>query len=181
MSSQTSPELKNWKVDISKDPEVPEINWNGLQLYAVDLQNSRAKGPKVKKCIIHPKYTTGCSSLVRLLEFDDGSKCIARIQLQKPSDKLEKQFLHEYHAITIVRERTKVPVPEIFGCEASPDLIGRPFMILEFIPGNTLMNTIGYDEVPDEYKPKFSKDIADIHVCHFAHYIIYHLINAFNG
>jgi aminoglycoside phosphotransferase (APT) family kinase protein len=30
-----------------------------------------------------------------------------------------------------------IPVPEVYGYETNPDLIGRAFMIMQFIPGNT--------------------------------------------
>ncbi|KGO54606.1 Aminoglycoside phosphotransferase [Penicillium expansum] len=75
--------------------------------------------------------------LARILEFDDGTKWVARIQQHKLTSELEKRLLHEIHTLSILHEQTDVPVPEVYGYETNPDVIGRAFMIMEFIPGNT--------------------------------------------
>ncbi|KAJ5181312.1 hypothetical protein N7472_011272 [Penicillium cf. griseofulvum] len=59
--------------------------------------------------------------LSRILEFNDGHKWIARIQLHELNNECKKRFLHE---------QVNVPVREVFGYETNPDLIGRAFMIM---------------------------------------------------
>lgn len=103
--------------------------------------------------------------LARILEFDDGTKWVARIQQHKLTSELEKRLLHEIHTLSILHEQTDVPVPEVYGYETNPDVIGRAFMIMEFIPGNTGTDFTGPGSVhiPPQFKAKFYHEIARIH------------------
>ena len=155
-----------WKTDISKDNQLPEINWAALQDYAVNLKNSKCEKPTTQTCYIPPIYNKGGLHLAIILEFNDGTKWVARIQLNELTSELEKRLLHEVHTMKIIREQTEVPVPEVFGYETNPDLIGRAFMLIEFIPGSTAMDVTGsHDEIPHKYKAKFCRDMARIQLC----------------
>ncbi|KAJ6131795.1 Aminoglycoside phosphotransferase [Penicillium samsonianum] len=155
----------NWKTDIENDNQVPKINWTALQEFAISLRNSKDDSSTTKTCHIPPIYNMGGLHLAIILEFDDGTKWVARIQRHKLTSELEKRLLHEIHTLSILHEQTDVPVPEVFGYETDPDLIGRAFMIMEFIPGNTGTDFMGPHSfhIPSQFKTKFYHEISRIH------------------
>ncbi|OAT13807.1 hypothetical protein BDBG_08936 [Blastomyces gilchristii SLH14081] len=108
--------------------------------------------------------------LVRLLIFNDNTKWIARIQLRECNSESIKHLLHEVHTLALIREQTRIPVPQVFGYELSRvNIVGAAFMIMEFIPGNTAMDAFGgwhvhKGEIPSNYKAKFFRAIAGIQV-----------------
>lgn len=101
--------------------------------------------------------------------FNDDTKWIARIQLRESTPSSKERLLHEVHTLSIVRERTDIPVPEVFGYEAGGETIGGAFMLMEFVPGNTGMDSFGgwdahHGEIPAQLKGAFSRNIARIQV-----------------
>lgn len=162
----------NWKSDINQEPSIPRINWDALKDYAISIKCAQRQGACIErfvKCEIPPIYSMGGLHLVRLLVFEDGIKWVARIQLHEATPDSRSLFLSEKHTLSLIRERTDMPVPRVFGYDACPDRIGRAFMIMEFIPGSTAMNAFGGPqlhggEVPLQYKAKFHREIAYIQV-----------------
>lgn len=106
--------------------------------------------------------------LVRRLNFQDGTLWVARIQ--KPESKSTERLLQEIHTMAVVRERSDIPVPKVFAYEADcNNAVGSPFMFMEFIPGDTAMNSFGgyhvhKGETPPQFKVKFHAEMADIQV-----------------
>jgi len=44
----------------------------------------------------------------------------------------------------VVRERSQIPVPEVYAYEANCDnAVGVPFILLEFMPRDTAMDSFG--------------------------------------
>jgi hypothetical protein len=159
----------NWHADISQDSSIPAIDWSALQRHAIHTRQSLGQNPITSNCHIPPFYNKGGLHLVRLLEFDDKTKWIARIQLHEWTPDSEKRLLHEIHTLSILKERTDVPVPVVFDYDASGKIIGRAFMLMEFIPGSTAMDAFGgwkvhHGEIPAEYKESFTQRIARIQV-----------------
>lgn len=158
----------NWQNDISQEDSIHPINWAAFQDYAINIK--RSQNPSLANtCHIPPTYNKGGLHLVRLLVFNDDTKWIARIQLRECTPNSKERLLHEVHTLSIVRERTDIPVPEVFGYEASGETIGRAFMLMEFVPGNTGMDSFGgwhahHGEIPAQFKGVFSRDIARIQV-----------------
>jgi aminoglycoside phosphotransferase (APT) family kinase protein len=70
--------------------------------------------------------------------------------------------------MAVVRERSNISVPEIFAYEADyNNAVGVPFIIMEFIPGNTVIDSFGRHYIykgktPPQFKAKFHAKIADI-------------------
>lgn len=165
--SRTKMEL-NWKNDISQEDSIPPINWNALEEYALDIKRSR--NPSLAyTCHVPPIYNNGGLHPVTLLICNDGTKWIARIQLHECTPSSRKRLLHEVHTLSIVRERTDIPVPEVFGYEASGETIGRAFMLMEFVPGSTAMDSCGgweahHGKIPTRFQGTFSRNIASIQV-----------------
>ncbi|KAG8421521.1 hypothetical protein J3458_003394 [Metarhizium acridum] len=72
--------------------------------------------------------------------------------------------------MSVVRERSDIPVPEVYAYEANCDnVIGIPFILMEFLPGNTIIDSFsGYDvhkgKLPTTFIPEFHAILADIQV-----------------
>jgi len=148
--------------------EVRSVKEGRLQRHAIHTRQSLGQNP-MTCCHIPPFYNKGGLHLIRLLEFDDKTEWITRIQLDEWTPDSEKRLLHELHILSILEERTNVPVPVVFDYDASGKIIGHAFMSMEFIPGSTGMDSFGGREVhggeiPAEYKESFTQRIARIQV-----------------
>ncbi|KAJ5591924.1 uncharacterized protein N7459_002293 [Penicillium hispanicum] len=163
----------NWKADIGLEPSIPQIDWGALKDYAISIKygphqnHLNPSERRALKCEIPPIYSMGGLHLVRLLAFEDGVKWVARIQLQEATPDSKSRLLSEMHTLSLIRERTDIPVPKVFGYYTCQERVGRVFMIMEFIPGSTAMNAFSGPEahtreIPPRYKAKFYNDIADI-------------------
>ncbi|KAF9238315.1 hypothetical protein DTO027I6_8420 [Penicillium roqueforti] len=131
--------------------------------------NQRMEVLSTRSCHIPPSYHMGGVHLVRVLEFEDGMKWVARIPLGQCTSDTKKRLLHEVHILSLLRERTEIPVPKVFGYETNGNIIGRAFMIMELIPGSTAMDAFGgwevhNGEIPARFKSAFCRSIAEIQV-----------------
>ena len=74
----------------------------------------------------------------------------------------------EVDCLRLVKERTTVPVPMIFGYVTSTqNEIGAPFMLMECLSGNTGVDLNRNDEahgVPLKHKPSFYEEMARLQV-----------------
>ncbi|KAK3331736.1 hypothetical protein B0T19DRAFT_85996 [Cercophora scortea] len=112
-------------------------NWDALCLYASRRNNN-------KSCTLLPEFTNGLYHLVRLIEFEDGTLCIARIQIGRSTEEKAKKMQHEVDVMSLVRSQSAVPVPKVFGYETyDSNPTGAAFMLMEFIPGNVAMDVDG--------------------------------------
>lgn len=73
--------------------------------------------------------------------------------------------------MTVARERSDIPIPEVYAHEISCAVSGAPFILMEFIPGDTAMDSFGgYDmhrgEIPQQFRAKSHAVMADVQVCH---------------
>lgn len=161
----------NWATtDINGEDSLGPVNWEALVQYAVDikLQLDGINGPIT--CQLSSEYNMGGLNLVRRLHFQDGTCWVARIQLHKPTPESTERLVQEVHTMAVVRERSAIPVPEVFAYEANcVNPVAVPFIIMEFIPGNTAMDSFGgYNEhkgkTPLQFKANFHIAIADIQV-----------------
>lgn len=161
----------NWATtDITREDSLGPVDWEALVQYAVDIKLQRDGINCPITCQLSSEYNMGGLNLVRRLHFQDGTCWIARIQLHKPTPESAERLVQEVHTMTVVRERSAIPVPEVYAYEANCDNpVAVPFMIIEFIPGNTAMDSFGgYDEhkgkTPLLFKAKFHTAMADIQV-----------------
>jgi hypothetical protein len=145
------------------DDCIKATNWDALCLYASILNNGI-------KCKALPNTTNGLFHLVRLLEFEDKTRWIARIQMCKSTERLAKKLKSEVDAMALVRERTKIAVPRIFGYEIDDkNPTGVAFMLMEFLPGNVAIDADGGYEthhgvIPLQYRASFYNAIAQVQV-----------------
>lgn len=81
---------------------------------------------------------------MRRLEFQDGTCWVVRLQLKQYSPDAAECLQCEVHTMTTVRKRSTIPVPEVYAYEPTHDnVVGVPFILMEFIPGNTAMDSFG--------------------------------------
>ncbi|KFY68165.1 hypothetical protein V498_10727 [Pseudogymnoascus sp. VKM F-4517 (FW-2822)] len=83
---------------------------------------------------------------------------------------MAKKLQSEVDTMAIVRERTNIPVPQVFGYETNDsNPVGVAFILMEFLPGNVAMDADGgYEthngEIPPQHKTNFYKRIAQVQV-----------------
>lgn len=119
-------------------------------------------------CFLSDSHTSGSTSHVRQITFQDGKKWVVRLRLPSPTAGSEDanvricyeslkylKYAHLFpfpvaNADTGYREQTTVPVPEAYYCDASPtNAVGAPYILMEYIHGTTadkLRETLGYGE-----------------------------------
>ena len=103
--------------------------------------------------------------MIRILRFRDDSRWVARLRMTAieadDGDSVAELLLRrEVDCIQLVRERTTVPVPKIFGyMSSSRNEIGAPFMLMECLSGNVAMD-LKFDSIPTRYKSSFYSDMA---------------------
>lgn len=106
--------------------------------------------------------------LVRLVEFDDGKRWVVCIQLYGGTHQSSQRLIHEVYTLSLVREKTHIPAPRVFGFESTTlNPVGVPFFLMEFIPGNTAMDAFGgydvhHEEIPAQYKSFLIQQTAKI-------------------
>jgi hypothetical protein len=141
------------------------VDWHSLQQYAITKRNG-------VDCKILPDIGLGGIHVVRIIEFDDGIRWIARLRMP-PLDSsdgvgnspaiMELREQSEYTTMSLVRQKTNIPVPEVHAVETSKhNSSGAPFMMIDCLPGN-----VGIDlsmEIPSVYNQNFIHDLARIHV-----------------
>ncbi|KAI2786177.1 hypothetical protein POX_g08559 [Penicillium oxalicum] len=160
----------NWTTHRGVESPFPQIDWDALKDYAINIRYTQDEHPKERqplKCDIPPVYSMGGVHLVRLLAFDDETKWVARIQLREATSDSKALLLSEIHTLSLIRAKSDIPVPRVFGYDICQERIGRAFMIMEFILGSTAMNAFcGHEvhagEIPLRYKAKFHNDVAHI-------------------
>lgn len=66
----------------------------------------------------------------------------------------------------LVKERTSVPVPAVFGyITSAKNEIGAPFMLMECLSGNVGVDLNGV-EIPTQYKASLHREMARLQVDH---------------
>lgn len=121
-------------------------------------------------CTARPEYTSSGSSLARLLEFEDGTLWIARIQLASTTAQTRGRAQADVDAMAFLASRTKAPVPRVFASDLADDgsPTGVAFLLLEFLPGNTAFDESrlynGWALIPRQFRHAFHGATAADHV-----------------
>lgn len=171
MSSQSSQiDLLNWKIS-EYDPlhSVGEVirktNWVNLCQRASDLNHGLP-------CMPLSKMTNGLHNLVCILQFSDQTRWVARIGLHSSAADSAK-LRNEVDAMHLIKENCTFQVPRVFAYEIDDkNSVGVPFILMEFLPGNTAMDAAGgYDvhggHIPFAYRQIFYRSVAECHVSKF--------------
>ncbi|KAF8850550.1 hypothetical protein BDZ45DRAFT_769962 [Acephala macrosclerotiorum] len=138
------------------------VNWPALLDYAAKTRNGI-------NCMLLPDIGLGYNHMVRIVEFADQTRWVARLRMPplaksgSNEDALKTIMNCEFNAISLVRRRTTISVPQIHAFEVKSDCsIKAPFMLMDCLEGN-----VGIDlgmKIPPEYKQAFLSSLAKIHV-----------------
>lgn len=146
------------------DTFITTINWCALSASASALN-------KGQPCNLLPGIGLGGNHMVRILEFEDGRRWVARLRLPSlhPPQGYSKESLMmaqtDYATASLARSRFGVPVPMIHHVSAKIDgKVGAPYMLMDCLPGNVAMD-LGM-QVPEKHERIFFNDLAKIQVSH---------------
>ncbi|GES58310.1 phosphotransferase enzyme family [Aspergillus terreus] len=144
------------------DSCLERVSWDALCRYASSKNSGRP-------CTLLGMSTIGGVYLIRLLSFGD-MQWIARVQLE-PSTPLSASLLRaEIDTMALVRAKTDIPIPHVFGYEFSDaNEIGAAFILMEFLPGPSAMDADGgyethHGQIPTTKKEEFYREVAGIQV-----------------
>ncbi|KAK3899527.1 hypothetical protein C8A05DRAFT_46429 [Staphylotrichum tortipilum] len=140
---------------------VARTNWLELCLHASKLNHGMP-------CVMLPDMNNRLHHVVRVLEFEDGTRWFARVQMAKSTDATARALQSEVDVMTLVRERTRIPVPRVFSYKIYDEhLIGAAFMLTEFLPGNVAIdldggNKVHQGRIPPGHRPSFYTAVVQI-------------------
>lgn len=144
------------------------VDWVALREYAAAVR-------KGIDCSLLPDIGLGYNHMVRIVEFTDGVRWVARLRLPSlagcysAEGALKTKIDCEFHTISLLRQRTNLPIPEIYAYEGRSDCsVKAPFMLMDCLEGNVGMD-LGM-EIPPEYKQAFLSGLAKIHVSNIYHH-----------
>lgn len=129
---------------------------------------ARAKG---QPCTL-PSYRAGGTSLARLLQFEDETHWVARVQLRVSTPESSLRLRVEIDAMALLRAAGAL-VPRDFAFDAGDEDgvgVGSAFVLMEFIPGNIGLNEadkyerLGWGLIPLEHWSTCYRSMALAHV-----------------
>ena len=138
------------------------IDWSALCQFASKLNDG-------KRCAFDPQWTIGGRHLIRIINFEEGSRWIARLRMTSSMSEDEQSELiqREVDCLQLVKERTTVPVPTVFGYKTSArNEVGAPFILMECLSGNIVpdLNGDNVHGVPAQHKSYFYAEMARLQV-----------------
>lgn len=138
------------------------IDWDALCRYASMLHDDET-------CTMDPQITMGGRNLVRIINFANGTRWIARFRIPSShaneNESSDRVLQQEAHCMQLVKERTSVPVPTVFGYVAGPkNDIGGSFILMECLSGNVVTNLRDRAPMSPEHRKSFYAEIARFQV-----------------
>ena len=163
--------------DHSKSIEqvVLTANFSSLCTRALEIRASidrKSRGLRKRKsrdggltCSIDStRFANGYFNVVFAINFSDSTHWIARIRLPNSSSsdsEVEASMLSEIATMRLVRSRTTIPVPLVYGFDVDvTNLLGFRYILMEALPGHS--SGRGFAEtVPEAKWDKFTDQFAD--------------------
>ncbi|KAL4873120.1 hypothetical protein BDV12DRAFT_209107 [Aspergillus spectabilis] len=155
----------SYLVDNSIRPRVQHfhnsVDWDALLKYATVARSGI-------DCKLLPDIGIGYNHMVRIIEFTDNIRWVARLRMPLPAKRESDSVLarirmeREYNIIQLVRRETKIPTPEVHVLELESDSVKAPFMLMDCLRGN-----VGMDlsmKIPPEHKLGVFTQMAAIHI-----------------
>jgi aminoglycoside phosphotransferase (APT) family kinase protein len=144
------------------------INWEALQVYAIDLRKRVTNSGDDVTCWLSTEYSKGGCHIVRQICFQDGINWAVRLQLREATETSRQRLVHEVNTIQVLRSQSKVPVPEVIAYEIDKNPVGVAFMISEFISACTAMDFVSdqpMDQaIPQRFRRSYLSEIAAVQV-----------------
>jgi len=96
----------------------------------------RTRSKRLTCSIDASKFASGHNSVVVELKFSDSTSWIARIRLPSkaaPNEEVERSLLSEIITLRLVKSKTSIPVPEVYGFDSSlPNTFGYRYLLMCF-------------------------------------------------
>ncbi|KAJ8132736.1 hypothetical protein O1611_g889 [Lasiodiplodia mahajangana] len=115
------------------------------------------------KCDINlTHFTSGFNNVVFELAFSDNVCWIARVPYETLDKSHRTSMLSEIATMKLIKERTTVPLPQVFDFETSADQpFGYPYILMEYLGGRTLASGLA-TTIPRQYHTKVAKQLANV-------------------
>lgn len=122
-------------------------------------------------CRALDRYNCGGTSLARLLQFGDGTYCVARVLLREPTAESSCKLRGEVDTLAFLATASRAPVPRVLAMDNPTDGSLATFVLLEFLaPGITALDETrvykreDWGLVPRKYRKTFYRSLAATHV-----------------
>lgn len=161
-----------WKSFTNIDPEsdhakrihalLENTDFDHLCSLAIELRLEKEALKSLNCTVDKSKFASGACNVVIALSFSDGIHWVARIRLPLDDwndDERATSLLSEVSTMELIRGRTTIPVPSVFGYDASTKNIGYRYILMEALPGPVLNSRIALS-IPDAYKGRFASQLA---------------------
>ncbi len=143
-------------------------NFERLQDLALAARASRDQiaDPSLSCSIDTSAFAHGFVNVVMEVAFSDNVYWIARLRYQPVRESRVAEhavdLLSEIATMKTVRDRTSIPVPEVFAFDASPfNPVDYPYIFMEPVVGRNLDNVLALGLL-SKHLPKVAKQLADI-------------------
>lgn len=125
------------------------------------------------KCIALDQVTSGLNNIVRVLEFSDQTRWVARVHIRRsnPPTVNSTKLNTEIATMQFIKENSDLPVPQVFAYEVDENnSVNAAFMLMELLPGIVAMDALGGRKahrgiIPIEHRQNFYRSVAKSHVC----------------
>ncbi|KAI0486373.1 serine/threonine protein kinase [Xylaria cf. heliscus] len=117
-------------------------------------------------CTINPSsFTYGSNIVVLEVSFSDQVYWIAKIQYisidKSKATENAMDLLSEIATMRVIRDRTSIPVPQVFTYDVHlSNPVGYPYILMEYIDGWVLGGPLA-SQVPSSHLPKVAKQLAE--------------------
>lgn len=134
--------------------------------YLARIQQDRTVDPGLLCTINTSLFTYGFNNVVLEVSFSDHVYWIAKIQHisvdESEASENAMDLLSEIVTMRTVKERTSIPVPQVFAYDISrSNSVGYPYILMEHIDGQALGGPL-VSEVPPRYLLKVARQLAEI-------------------
>ncbi|KAJ5921070.1 hypothetical protein N7466_009396 [Penicillium verhagenii] len=135
-----------------------------LQLRQEQLLQKQTESLNPLACTVDPsKFASGACNVVIALNFSDGLQWVARIQLPvndgHDDESVTTSLLSEVVTMQLIRARSTIPIPTVFGYDASTKNIGYRYILMEALRGHVLTGRMLLS-VPNIHQEKFISQLA---------------------
>ncbi|KAJ2895752.1 hypothetical protein MKZ38_006192 [Zalerion maritima] len=125
--------------------------------------------PSIACSVDKTNFSSGYSHVVLQVKFSDGMSWAARLLHreafadEQSMEEEKTSLLSEMATMKVVRERTNVPVPEVFAFDMSPgNPVGYPWVLMGWVEGKALRQNLARGVPAGEKRDKVASQIADV-------------------
>lgn len=141
------------------------VNWTSLTQRASEKRDGL-------HCQLLPDIGLGYNHLVRVIEFADDTRWVARLRMppltrnDNEAANTRKVMGSECETINLIQKESQIPIPRVYLLETNlSSSVGAQFMLMDCLKEN-----VGMDlsmTIPTEHKLKVYASMAEIQVCNY--------------